>query len=148
MNPDMIRCATCGQWFNNTDGTEVCPNGHEPQPDSEDECTCLPGREHRINIRRVVAWLDFCAAAVGVVFALYGFVTGDTRTGMAGVNLALVGFAWGYYLHDQAKLADNNATIRMYEGTQLVQELRFDREGLCWDGDEIVEPTFIERRGD
>jgi hypothetical protein len=29
MTVDFIECTTCSRWFNNTDGTMVCPNGHE-----------------------------------------------------------------------------------------------------------------------
>jgi hypothetical protein len=26
---DFIECSTCGRWFNNTDDSRVCPQGHE-----------------------------------------------------------------------------------------------------------------------
>lgn len=40
---DVIECATCGRWFNNTDNTRVCPNGHEN--DATDDEDHIPARK-------------------------------------------------------------------------------------------------------
>lgn len=41
---DIIECATCRRMFRNTDGTAVCPNGHENEWSDTDRCY-VPTRE-------------------------------------------------------------------------------------------------------
>lgn len=132
--PDMIQCPVCEVWFNNTDNSFVCPNGHEPPAEDRVQSVPEPVAAWR-NWRRISERFMWVICALDVLVCAAAVVGGHWPVAAASFFFAMSAAGFALQDRERAYLADYETVIRVYRRGRLYFEGRSDHPPVCGCGE-------------